>query len=307
MEDPGIEGRDEALDDHEAHGDDVRDVDVARDDDVAVGDDRALDDEGEAALERERYAMLQNLEDLLETPMVLLAFVWLALLVVEFVWGETRPFAIIGTGIWVIFILDFGVKLILAPRKLAYLRKNWLGAISLAIPALRVFRIARAIRVFRVARVGRGIKLVRVVSSVNRGMRALGASLRRRGFGYVAALTALVTFAGAAGMYAFEGETPEGLRSYGDALWFTAMVMTTLGSQYWPETFEGRVLSLFLALYAIGVFGYVTATLATYFIGRDAEDAGGEIAGAEELAALRHEIRALRAEISALSSRTRES
>lgn len=268
--------------------------------------DEALDDD-DAALERERYALLQNLEDLLETPMVFLAFVWLALLIAEFVWGETPAFAIIGTAIWVIFIVDFGVKSILAPKKLEYLRRNWLGAVSLAIPALRMFRIARAIRLLRVARVGRGIRLVRVVSSVNRGMRALGASLRRRGFGYIAALTAIVTFAGAAGMYAFESETVDGLRTYGDALWFTAMVMTTLGSQYWPETFEGRVLSLFLALYAIGVFGYVTATLATYFIGRDAENAEAEIAGAEELAALRREVSALRDDISALSRRAPES
>ncbi len=35
-------------------------------------------------------------------------------------------------------------------------------------------------------------------------MRALGASMGRRGFGYVVALTMIVTLAGAAGMYAFE-------------------------------------------------------------------------------------------------------
>ncbi len=253
------------------------------------------------ALERERSEILEQLEDWLETPMVLLAFVWLALLVAELVLGESRPFAVVGTFIWIVFIVDFAVKLILAPHKVGYLRRNWLVAISLAIPALRILRIARAIRLLRVARVGRGMHLVRVVSSVNRGMRALGASLRRRGFGYILALTALVVFAGAAGMYAFEGETPAGLRSYGDALWFTTMLITTLGSQYWPDTFEGRVLSIFLALYAIGIFGYVTATLATYFIGRDAQSSEAELAGAHELEALRREVMALRADIGALS------
>jgi voltage-gated potassium channel len=238
--------------------------------------------------------------------MVLLAFVWLALLIAELVWGERQLFATIGTIIWIVFIVDFGVKLVLAPHKVAYLTRNWLGAVSLVIPALRIFRIARVIRLLRLARVGRGLRLVRVVSSVNRGMRALGASLRRRGFGYVFALTTLVTFAGAAGMYAFEGEVPGGLDSYGEALWWTAMVMTTLGSQYWPETFEGRVLGLFLALYAIGVFGYVTATLATFFIGRDAEDAEAELAGAAELASLKREVIGLRADIAALSRRAPE-
>jgi voltage-gated potassium channel len=142
--------------------------------------------------------------------------------------------------------------------------------------------------------------LVRVVSSLNRSMKALGASLSRRGFGYVIALTVLVTFAGAAGMYAFENESPGGPTSYGEALWWTAMIMTTMGSQYWPQTAEGRVLCVFLALYAFGVFGYVTAALATFFIGRDAEDDGAELAGAKQLAALRDEMTALREEIRTL-------
>ena len=81
-------------------------------------------------------------------------------------------------------------------------------------------------------------------------MKALGGSLSRRGFGYVITLTVLVTFAGAAGMYAFENEVAGGPKSYVESLWWTAMIMTTMGSQYWPETAEGRVLCVFLALYA---------------------------------------------------------
>jgi voltage-gated potassium channel len=149
--------------------------------------------------------------------------------------------------------------------------------------------------------VGRGLRLFRVVSSLNRGMRALRANLERRGFGYVILLTVLVVFAGAAGMYAFENQVPDGLTSYSEALWWTAMIMTTLGSEYWPQTLEGRVLGYILALYAFAIFGYVTATLATFFVGRDAQNVEAEIAGTEELAALREELRALRGEIRALS------
>lgn len=252
------------------------------------------DVELDRALARERRELLERLGDWLEVPMLILAFVWLALLIGELTWGESTAFAVVGTVIWGIFIVDFAVELVLAPAKLAYLRRNWLTAFSLLLPALRIFRVFRAVRLLRVARVGRGLRLFRVVSSLNRSMRALGASLRRRGFGYVIALTLLVTFAGAAGMYAFESGHDGGLDSYGEALWWTAMVMTTMGSQYWPETFEGRVLCVFLALYAFAVFGYVTAALATFFVGRDAEDKEGELAGAAELAALREELGALR-------------
>jgi len=258
------------------------------------------------ALERERHELLQRLEDWLETPMLILAFAWLALLVAELIWGESVPFEIIGAIIWGIFILNFAVEFVLAPHKATYLKSNWLLAISLLIPALRIFRVVRVFRLFRLARVGRGLRLFRVVSSLNRGMRALGGSLRRRGFGYVLALTVLVALAGAAGMYAFENGDSDGLNSYGEALWWTVMVMTTMGSQYWPQTFEGRMLCFFLALYAFAIFGYVTATLATFFVGRDAENSEAELAGAKELAALREDLIALRDDVRALSRRPSE-
>lgn len=253
-----------------------------------------------AALERERNDLLRQVEQSLETPMLVLAFVWLALLVVELIWGASRLFEIIGAIIWVIFLLDFAVELALAPKKLDHLRNNWLTAISLLVPALRLFRIFRVFRLLRLARAGRGLRLLRVVSSLNRGMRALGASLSRRGFGYVFALTVLVMFAGAAGMYTFENGAGDGLNSYGEALWWTAMIMTTMGSQYWPATIEGRVLCVFLALYAFAVFGYVTATLATFFVGRDAENAEAELAGSRQIDELRQDVTALRDEIRAL-------
>jgi voltage-gated potassium channel len=79
--------------------------------------------------------------------------------------------------------------------------------------------------------------------------------------------------------------------------------MTTMGSEYWPQTPEGRVLCLILALYAFAVFGYVTATLATFFIGRDADDDEAELAGAKSITALHEEIAALRGEIQQLLER----
>jgi voltage-gated potassium channel len=258
---------------------------------------------GKEALQRERYELLQRLEDWLDMPMLILAFVWLALLVVELIWGEIPAFMVIVTIIWVIFIFDFALEFVLAPLKVAYLKSNWLTAISVLVPALRIFRAFKVFRLLQLARAGPGLSLFRLVSSVNRGMHALGASLSRRGFGYMLALTVMVVLAGAAGMYAFENGAPGGLNSYGEALWWTAMIMTTMGSQYWPQTVEGRLLCFFLALYAFGVFGYVTAAFASFFVGRDAENDEAELAGAKQLAALQKEVVALRDDIRALSRR----
>ncbi len=251
----------------------------------------------------ERRSLVEQIESWLEMPMLVLGFVWLVLLVIELTSNLSPVLELVGTIIWIIFILDFALEFTLAPDKTDYLKANWLTALSLAVPALRVFRIFRVFRILQAARAARGLRLFRVLTSLNRGMKALGASFGRRGFGYVVALSIIVTFAGAAGMYAFENETPNGLKTYPDALWWTAMLLTSIGLDYFPQTGEGRVLCFVLALYGFAVFGYVTATLATFFIGRDAADVKAEIIGAADINVLRSEITLLRDEIKLLSGK----
>jgi len=246
----------------------------------------------------ERLTLLEQLQEWLEAPMLLLAFLWLALFVVEIVWELSPLLEALGYVIWALFVLHFLLELTLAPAKLLYLKRNWLTAIALFVPALRilrVFRVARLARLAGTAGAVRSARLVRVLSSLNRGMHALRATMSRRGFGYVVILTVIVDGAGAAGMYAFEGE--EAFASYASALWWTSMLITTIASDYWPQSVEGRILCLFLSMYGLAVFGYVTATLATFFIGRDAENEGAELAGEKSVAELRNEIAELRKEL----------
>ncbi|HZG01226.1 MAG TPA: ion transporter, partial [Chitinophagales bacterium] len=240
-------------------------------------------------LSRERNKLLKSIENLLEGPMIFLGFVWLVLLVVELLWGLSKPLEYLSLTIWVLFIADFVVKFILAPLNLAFLKKNWFTAVSLLIPALRVFRVFRVVRLLRGLR---GIRLVRVVSSLNRSMKSLAAAMQRRGFGYMSLLTLVVTFAGAAAMHAMERTTP-GFEHYGLALYWTAMRVITAGNEYWPVTPEGRGLAFMLALFGYTIFGYLTATLATYFIGRDAEEKDAPVAGSADVNALRQQVTTL--------------
>ena len=253
-----------------------------------------------------RWAALRDLEAWLEKPMLFLGFIWLVLLVVELTRGLPPALELVGTAIWVAFILDFLLRFWLSPDRGIYLRRNWLTALSLLVPALRVARVLSIVRLGRAARaartlhgVTRSARLLRVVASINRGMAALRQSMARRGLGFVILLTSLVVVGGAAGMYAFERDVPgaRGLPSFWSALWWTGMLMTTMGSEYWPRSPEGRALCLLLSLYAFGVFGYVTASLATFFVGRDAADPNAELPGADALHALRAEVIALRREL----------
>jgi voltage-gated potassium channel len=117
----------------------------------------------------------------------------------------------------------------------------------------------------------------------------------------VVALTSLVNLLGAAGIYAAERDVPEGgITSFGTALWWTAMTLTTMGADYFPRTAEGRLLGLLLAVYGFAVFGYVTASIASLFVARDAEAEDGELAGAGQIAALRADVAALTTRVEAL-------
>jgi voltage-gated potassium channel len=260
-------------------------------------------------LHHERWELLQQIDRALDKPLIALSFVWLGLLIYDFTQNGLSPLLqTISYGIWAIFILDFVLGIIIAPRKVEYLRRNWLTAVSLVLPALRAFRIFQAFRLLRAARATRSLNLVRLLTSVNRGMRTLSNTLGRRGIGFVVALTTIITFAGAAGMYAFESPAAlaqanidaRGLPSYGEAVWWTAMIMTTMGSEYWPQTAEGRILGWLLALYAFAIFGYITATIASFFVGQDTSAQAQSTAPTADTTALRDEIAALRQELALL-------
>ncbi len=76
---------------------------------------------GRKALNRERYALLERLEDALETPMVVLGLVWLVLLVLELTAGLSPALQAVSHVIWAVFIVDFLLKFTLAPRKVLFL------------------------------------------------------------------------------------------------------------------------------------------------------------------------------------------
>lgn len=257
-------------------------------------DHKKLANQTHLRLQQERQTFLHRLEDALEVPMLILSFVWLLLMILELTVGLSEFLSTLNTVIWILFIIDFLIKLIIAPRKTAFLKSNLITLAALALPALRLFRIFRAARLLRLTSATRGIRLARVFTSLNRGISALGKTLSRRGFGYVVLLTILVCLSGAAGIYAFEKES---IPDYSTAVWWTAMILTTMGSDYFPKTGEGRILCLFLAIYGFAVFGYVTATVATFFVGRDAANKGSEIASQSAIDELKAQIQALRAEI----------
>jgi voltage-gated potassium channel len=95
-----------------------------------------------------------------------------------------------------------------------------------------------------------------------------------------------------------------GFENYGMALWWTAMRVITAGSDFWPATPEGRGLAFLLSLFGYAIFGYVTATLATFFIGRDAEEKDAPIVGVKDINQLRNDIAELTSVIKELQKKS---
>jgi voltage-gated potassium channel len=269
----------------------------------------AHDNEQRQAAENERWELLHWLDRIMAGPLVVLSFVWLALLVLEFVVGTDTRLELLFYAIWVVFIIEVVIQLVIAPNRRSYLRRNWLKVVALIVPALRALRALSALRFLRAAGAVRSASLLRLITSLNRGMGALSRTLDRTGFVYVVILTVLVIVVGSAGLLFFEAgaetDVPSGITSYGEALWWTAMAMTTIGTELSPVSAEGRIVGWLLSVYAIGVFGYVTATIASHFLGLGSASpvagAGAnppESAGlADELARLREEVRRLNAQL----------
>lgn len=117
---------------------------------------------------RSRYRLLHRLESQLETPMFLLAILWLYYIVKELVVNLSPTEEIVVGIIWILFILEFLLKIWLAKDSVRYIRQNWLTTLGLVVPAFRMFRLLRALRVLRASRVISTTKLIRALSSTQR-------------------------------------------------------------------------------------------------------------------------------------------
>ena len=148
---------------------------------------------------------------------------------------------------------------------------------------------------------------MRVLTATNRGTRSLNYMLRGHQFGRVLGLTVAVIAVGAAVLAYFETGGGQLGTGYGEALWWAAAFVTTLGSDFQPGTVEGRIVATLLVVWGLGVFGFLTGAVASYFVGQDA--AGGDVAGVtgEEIRDLRQEVAELKAMLGeALATRRAE-
>jgi len=243
-----------------------------------------------------KYPWLQALEEKLKWPMLILSFVWLCILITELANFISPLLSGFGTGIWILFIFYFAMRLAVVANRIAFLKKNWLFILAILVSALRFFPFLQPFPLVRVLTATFGMQVIWILASADQGMRFLHRALGRRGAGYALSLTIVVLFVGAVGMLHFEGSSydPQSIHNYLKALWWTAMQMTNIGSGYSIKTTGGRIICLGISVYAAVMFGYLTALLATFLIDRETKETKPEIARQKSIQKIEEEIVQLR-------------
>ena len=188
-----------------------------------------------------------------------------------------------ATGIWLLFWLDFAVRLVMTDDRPRFLRRNLFDIAVLLLPMIRPLRAVRLITAV--------LMISRRTETWARGRLAV----------YVGATTALLVFVAALAVLDAERASPDAnIASFGDALWWSAATITTVGyGDHFPVTVAGRFVALSLMIGGIGLIGFVTGSLATWIVERVSEPNKPAQATALDIAALRAEIAALRAALDA--------
>jgi voltage-gated potassium channel len=227
---------------------------------------------------RERLAAL--IERRLDIPMAILAAVWAGLVAYELVAPrrQLEALALLGNVIWVIFLVEFVTKLVISGRPVRFLRRNWPSAMFLVLPALRMLRVIRAMRAVRV------LPAARVLGSSYRAVGTARGLLAGR-LQFVAAMTAVVVFAGGQLLYVLERGHSGPMTSLGDALWWSANVAIASNLVFEPVTIVGRLLSILLMCYAAVVFAALAAAMGAFFVESRQERAATEAQGRASVAA----------------------
>jgi len=171
-------------------------------------------------------------------------------------------FLITGWVIWVVFVVEFSLRAILAPSTAAFLRRNWWQIIFLFLPFLRFIA---ALRLARVARAGR------ILSSAVRGTRSAGRVLRDR-IVWLAMVHTIVVLAVSQLLFEF-GDPSE---TYGATLHAVALASVS-GEPLGFDTGLAQVVEVALAIYAVVVFATAAATVGAYLLERRGEEMDAQV------------------------------
>lgn len=217
-----------------------------------------------------REELREKLDRYLDLPLALASLVVVLLIIIQLTGEVNEPWRgrveLMSWGLWGLFFLEFAAKFALAPVKRRYLRNNWLDALIVLLPFLKFLRLARVLRATR------ALPIFRLLVFGGRGSGSALTLLRRRRLGQLGIISVMVILLGATVGYLLEIDATGGrIDNFGDALWWSATTITTVGSEVYPVTIGGRILAFVLMIYAIGVFSYFIGAIASVLVDFDSK------------------------------------
>jgi len=172
----------------------------------------------------------------------------------------SRLLQFVDIGICAVFLFDFLKRFAAAPNKIQFMKWGWIDLVACIpmVDALRYGRILRIIRLFRLIRAFRSLHLL--VGHVFHD-KAKGALTS------VATTAALLIILAAVAILQVEKDPESNIRTAEDAIWWVYVTITTVGyGDKFPVTTEGRIIAAVLMTAGVGMFGTLSAYLASWFI-----------------------------------------
>ena len=201
----------------------------------------------------------------LDLPMAILSVLMLCMVLADVflpTGSRARPWLEHASWvIWGVFVVEFAIKLFVVDDRRAYLRSHWFDVLVVVMP---MFRVARALRFVVGMQVG---PLVEFIAFIGKAIKALRAFFQQSRLGYLFGMTVLVAFFGAVGVFLFERDAEaSSLRTFGDAMWWSTALMTTIGSEMAPVSTGGRLIALVMMVFAMVVVVYLIGAVSAFLL-----------------------------------------
>ena len=178
-----------------------------------------------------------------------------------FLLPEGGDFPILATAVFIAAWLVFVVDLVVYERRRVRYLQTWLGRFDLTVVVLTApwFLIVGPVD-------SKFVMLIRLARIARLVMAGRGARLLFERLGKVALVAAGAVVIGAATAYRAEHATNPGFATFGDALWWGIVTLTTVGyGDIVPHTTAGRVTGVMIMITGISVLGLLAGSMAGFF------------------------------------------
>ncbi len=200
----------------------------------------------------------------LDRPMGILGLLFLFVVLGQLLATDallTIVLGVLGWLFWLVFVVEFFARAVIAGFQRAFWKKNWWQVIFLLVPFLRFFRALQALRFLRISRVAR---FGGVLTAGFRGSRSAGRLLSSR-IWLLTAVTAIVILVASQLLF-----ITEAYDHYIDAL-YEAALLAISGEPLSVDTGFSRLLEVVLSIYAVAVFATLAGALGAFFLRDESE------------------------------------